>query len=312
MSALLLAFGAPLQAQTVRGQIFMPDGSQPKMQLRFYLTSSDGRVNEYHYTDTLGRFVLERLNGLVEWTITVESDGQTYATTYHNFTPGNQAPVRFFLNRLPSKDTPKEKPPAPVAKQRPHAHVIHEEGMNKVQENKLDEAEKLFKQAIAEDAKFPEPLFALGALYTQLKKLPEAEKAIRQGLALDAKSAYGQLSLGIVLARANRFEEAIAPLRESLILNKDLVSGHLYLGIALAETDSFEEAERHLTESVGVPGTEEALRQMYLGQVYARTGRYERSIASFEAYLLKMPAAKNAADVRALIEKMKQELARPK
>jgi Flp pilus assembly protein TadD len=299
-------------AQTVRGQIFMPDGSPPRFPITFYLTSTDGLVtNEVRFTDSNGRFILERLNGQVEWIITVESDRQTYEKTEYRFLPSTQAPVRFFLKELPRKE-PEKSVIAASPKPRPPALIAYEAAMKKIQEDKLEEAEKLLHEAVAANPELPEAHIALGALRIQQKKLGEAEKHLRRGLELDPKSAFGQMNLGIVMDRTDRFAEAIPPLREAIRLNRDLTSPHLYLGVALVETDQFEEAERELNEAASVTGLEEILRHLYLGQLYARTGRYEKSIPAFETYLQKAPKAPNAAEVRALIDRMKQALASKK
>jgi len=37
-------------------------------------------VNEYCYTDSNGRFILERLINRISYTMTVDTDGQSFAT----------------------------------------------------------------------------------------------------------------------------------------------------------------------------------------------------------------------------------------
>ena len=313
--ALVLVAGCAASAQVnVRGQFYMPGGDTPQNSVRFYITRSDGGLNEYRFSDSNGRFTIERASGRLEHTITVDSDGRSYGNTTYTFTPAQESSVRIYLNRLPAAPTGK---PGTISansgtKAGTNANHALEAGMKAVAEDHPAEAERLFKEAIKEDPKFPEPLIALGGLYMQQKKLAEAEKLIRQGLALDAKSAYGQMSLGIIMTRTDRYQEAIAPLREAIRLNADLNSPHLYLGVALVETEQFEEAERQLNIADNVTGIEETLRYLYLGQLYARTGRYEKSISAFESYLQRSPGAKNAGEVRALIDRMKQELAKPR
>src|SRR5712664_1409614 len=87
----------------VRGQILLPDGDLPSENIRFYLTSDDGRVNEYRYTDSSGRFILERLSNRVSYTITVDSDGSSYGSTRYTFMPAYEQVVRLTLNPLPRK-----------------------------------------------------------------------------------------------------------------------------------------------------------------------------------------------------------------
>jgi tetratricopeptide (TPR) repeat protein len=299
------------QGTTVRGQIFLPGGDMPNHPIRFYLTRNDGALNDYRFTDSNGRFILERLRGDIEHTITIESDGRTFGRTTQTFMPQYEATVRIYLNPLPARPIAKQDTISVNTGYRPsaEAEAAHKEAVQKIQEDKFDEAEKLLLKAVAADAKFPEAKITLGALYVQLRKWPDAEKYLREGLALDPKSAYGQMMLGVTMNRQNRFAEAIAPLREALRLSRDLATAHLHLGVALYETDQFEEAERELMLAESVTGTEAALYHLYLGQLFARTNRYEKAIPEFEKYLQLLPNAKNAPDVRALIQRMKQELA---
>jgi hypothetical protein len=57
-------------------------------------------------------------------------------------------------------------------------------------------------------------------------------------------------------------------------------------------------------------GTEEIPALLYLGKLYARTGNFQQGVSSLELYLRKAPRARNAGEVRILIDRMKSEMAR--
>src|SRR5260370_11812276 len=78
----LTAPGASAQVD-VRGQILFPDGNTPNEVIRFYLTSDDGRVNEYRYSDSNGRFILERLSNRVSYPIPQTTHTPPYRPTRH-------------------------------------------------------------------------------------------------------------------------------------------------------------------------------------------------------------------------------------
>ncbi|MBM3792036.1 MAG: hypothetical protein FJW35_17035 [Acidobacteria bacterium] len=68
-------------------QLFMPDGSPPGREIRFRLETDQGRTEDF-FTDSRGRFLFTRKEGLnanAGYTITVEGDGQSYATTTVTF-----------------------------------------------------------------------------------------------------------------------------------------------------------------------------------------------------------------------------------
>src|SRR5688500_1907149 len=83
IGALLFPILAKAQAPPTV-QFFMPDGSLPTRQLRFNLESQDGRIVDIFFTDTKGKFLLARSQGLRPnsgYRISIESDGLTFAAT---------------------------------------------------------------------------------------------------------------------------------------------------------------------------------------------------------------------------------------
>jgi Flp pilus assembly protein TadD len=310
---LLLLFGSAAAAQfTVRGQILLPGGGIPREPIRFYLNSGDGRItNEIRFTDSNGRFILERLSTLVEYTMRVDGDGSSWGDTTLSFIPGQSSVVRMTLNPPPAKPST---PAATISAAsgytpKPEAAQLHEAAMKDVEKQRYTPAEHNLRKAIAADPRFIEPRIDLGALLIQQKRYAEAETVLRQALEMDAKSVHVLLNLAIALNRLDRCAEAVPFLREALRLQPGLVAGHLQLGIALVETEQFAEAEKELQRVLRSQGEEQIPAQLYLGKLYARRGEFVKGITALETYLQLAPTAGNVAEVRSLIERMKQDLA---
>ena len=312
----LLCFARVARAQqnlvNVYGQMYLHGGGPLSESVRFFLTRDDGQINDYRYTDSNGRFVLERLSPFMGYTIIVDGDGVSFGDTTYPFRPfaGHVARVVVTLNPPPPS---KVKPPvgtvSAASAYRPSHQVarLHEQGLQLVT-SKPEDAERLFREAIEKDPRFFAPRNDLAALLMQERRYPEAEKVLRDALAVDPKSVYGQLNLGITLIRLSRYEEAIAPLRETLRLEPRLIAGHVHLGIALLEADQLEEAETELMREVkGAPG-DQTLCQFHLGKLYARKGDFERSVRAFEAFLALAPSAPQALAVRELMVQLKARL----
>src|SRR6266436_1396963 len=225
----LTAPGASAQVD-VRGQILFPDGNTPNEVIRFYLTSDDGRVNEYRYSDSNGRFILERLSNRVSYTITVDSDGSSYGSTRYTFMPAYEQVVRLTLNPLPRK--PGAPPSATVSaasgyKPVSKAASFYDRGMKEIEKKHYDAAEGLLRQASKADPKYLAPLNDLGVLLMQKKNYAEAEKAFQQALVADPKSVHALLNLGITRIHLAKYEEAADPLREALRLEPGLQAQRL-------------------------------------------------------------------------------------
>jgi tetratricopeptide (TPR) repeat protein len=290
----------------VRGQMILPNGDFPSATIRFYLTSDDGRVNEIRYTDSNGRFILERLSNRISFTISVDSDGARYGDSRYSFTPAYEQVVRMTLRPLSVKvitSTPTVSA-ASGYKPDPKALALYERALKEVQKKHKDAGERLLREAIAADPKYSAPLNDLGVLLMAKRNYQEAEQVLRQALEADPKSLHALLNLGITLNRSGRYADAIAPLREAVRLEPGLVAAHEHLGIALVETDQFTEAARELNGAAKSPHADKNMVQLYLGKLYARTGDFDKSIAAFNTFLENDPESAQASEVRALIARM--------
>jgi tetratricopeptide (TPR) repeat protein len=144
--------------------------------------------------------------------------------------------------------------------------------------------------------------------------LDEAERHLRAALSdkrLDrASSGNTYYLLGLLLNRKQKSEEAVDALQKSAKILPGGSRVHLQLGGAFLQLKRYEEAERELTEAYRISGPELGAAQFLLGEVYFMTGKYESAMRAFEQYLADVPKAPNAAEVRALIDKIKAALSK--
>jgi Flp pilus assembly protein TadD len=301
---------APVAAAQVdvRGQILLPDGNLPSAAMRFYLTSDDGRVNEIRYTDSNGRFVLERLSNRVGYAISVDSDGASYASSRYSFMPAYEQVVRFTLNPFAPRPAVPGFTVSAASGHKPEAKAIalYERAMKEIRKKHHDAGERLLLEAVDADPKYSAPLNDLGVLLMVKKNYQEAERVLKQALETDPKSLHALLNLGITMNHQGKYEDAIAPLREAVRLEPGLVAAHLHLGIALVETDQFAQADIELDRVAKSPHADKSMVHLYRGKLYARTGDFDKSIAVFNAYLEDAPQSAQASEVRALIARMQE------
>jgi tetratricopeptide (TPR) repeat protein len=290
----------------VRGQILLPDGNVPTSQIRLYFTRGDGSINDIRYTDSNGRFILERLNPQIGCSISVDSDEKTYGNSRYSFVPGYEQVVRFTLSPLPAKATASRPTVSAASAYKPDSKAanLYEQAMKEIKKKHRDEGERLLRDAIAVDPKYPEPLNDLGVVLMVKKKYSEAEKVLQQALEADPKYMHALLNLGITRNHLGKYEGAVEPLREATRLEPRVVAAHLHLGIALVETDQFEEGEKELDRAAKSPHADKGIVQLYRGKLYARTGDFDKSITAFNAYLDTSPESAQADEVRAIIARI--------
>jgi protein O-GlcNAc transferase len=114
--------------------------------------------------------------------------------------------------------------------------------MQHQQANRLEEAEKLYRQILAQHPNSADALHLLGVLSAQLGRHQEGVKLIRQAIANRPTVAGYHSNLGHALFASKHFEEAADAYREAAKLNPKDADIQKDLGISLKELGRFEEA----------------------------------------------------------------------
>ena len=270
-------------------QFFMPDGSLPARQLRFSLESQDGRIVDIFFTDTKGKFLLARSQGLrpnAGYRISIESDGRTFAATtisFYHYGDGVYF-VPIFLKAL----APEAVKPAglvdlaeldsSVPKEALDAYNL---GMRAFNEGRSDEAIKEIGRALKIYPKYFRALNDSGVILLKLNKLNEAAEAFERASKLAPRVYYPRLNLGIIKTRQAKYKDAVALLEQLHRENPTLVEIRVPLADALMAEGQLKQAEPHLRAAAadnrldrGPSGQAHYL----LGLLLNRTERFEEAV----------------------------------
>jgi tetratricopeptide (TPR) repeat protein len=223
-----------------------------------------------------------------------------------------------------------------------YMRALNDLGVLYMQTHRLEDAATTFRQAIKinqsfvyprlnlgivlnRQGKYSEALELLAKLYAESSlltaRLPYAEALAETGRLSEAETLFrliyedvnvanstraeAHFRFGAALNKQNRFAEAARQFEEAIKLQQDMVMAHLQFGGALIQLKRLPEAERELLKAYELGGASAGGAQLLLGAVYNSQGKYEMAIRSFEQYLLDVPNAPNAAQVRDAIEKIK-------
>jgi len=313
----LLAARSTFAQERARGQIFLPNGQPIAAVTRFLLTSEDPRrIPEHHFTDSRGFFYLQGLASGQWYAITVETDGERYATTVERFMAGPMS--RYVQIHLRALDEPKPLPSAPTAsahqlahQPRQEAQKLYKQALRAIEKQQPEQAKENLRHAIALDPAYVNAYNELAVLLLSEKNYAEAEALLRRGLENDPEAPYPLLNLGITLNYLGRYSDALEPLQKTLKLRPQWLATHAYLGIALLETGQVSEAETHLRRATRADAREQALAYLYLGKLYAEKGDVKKATEAWKSYLEKDPNSPNAARVRQLLQQLRQLPATP-
>jgi Flp pilus assembly protein TadD len=217
-----------------------------------------------------------------------------------------------------------------------YLRALNDLGVLYLQLNRLPEAAELFAQAVKFDESFNLARLNLGVVLHRQGRNKEAVQILAplyekdrsmKGVALsyaDALLGVAELAkaeqvlrestddsvdlhfkLGVILNRQDRFDEAAVELKKAVTINETAANAHLLLGATLLQLNRPEEAEKSLLRSYEIAGPGAGTAQMFLGQLYLIQQKPAAALKAFEQYLKDIPAAPNAAQIKAEIEKLR-------
>jgi len=221
-----------------------------------------------------------------------------------------------------------------------YLRALNDLGVLYLQLNRLPEAAELFAQAVKFDETFnlarlnlgvvlhrqgrnKEAVQTLAPLYEKdrsmkgvalsyadallgVAELAKAEQVLRGALSESTNDSVDlHFKLGVILNRQDRFDEAAEELKKAVTINDTAANAHLLLGATLLQLNRPDEAEKSLLRSYEIAGPGAGNAQMFLGQLYLIQQKPAAALKAFEQYLKDIPAAPNAAQIKAEIEKLK-------
>lgn len=226
----------------------------------------------------------------------------------------------------------------------PHyLRALNDLGVLYLQLNRLPEAAELFAHAVKLDETFhlarlnlgvvlhrqgknKEAVQALAPLYEKdrslkgvaltyadallgVPELAKAEQVLREALKDSTNDTVDlHFKLGVILNRQDRFEEAAVELKKAVTINDTAANAHLLLGATLLQLNRSDEAEKSLLRAYEISGPGAGSAQMFLGQLYLLQQKPAAALKAFEQYLKDIPAAPNAAQIKAEIENLRGAL----
>ncbi|MGD0767293.1 MAG: tetratricopeptide repeat protein [Tepidisphaeraceae bacterium] len=175
-----------------------------------------------------------------------------------------------------------------LAQQPNHADALHLLGVLAAQGGRLDAAVELIRRAIRLQPEFAEAHFNLGIALKDMGRVDEAIGSFQQAIRLkpDYAEAYG--NLGMVLKDNGRLDEAIAVYRQAIRLKPDYAEVHGKLGLALRDSGQLDEAVASYRRAIRLkPDLTEA--HCNLGNALKETGQLDEAIGSYRQALRLKP-----------------------
>ena len=249
-----LAFGS-LQFAVAQApssvQVFLPNGGgPPSRSLRLTLVRDDGYVDVV-FTDSNGKFKIRtpRTGTAAYYTVTVETDNQTFATTTTTFKvePNNPNETIIFLRPLTTDkravidviDATNFEGSVPAK-----ARAAYKHGMDFLNEGKMESAITSLQEAINLYPQYVRAMNDLGVIFLKLNRLEEAGDWFRRATEISKRFFHPRMNLGIVLNRQGKFREALEVLEPLYHENPRMLEIRLAYGRALEGAGELGTAEK--------------------------------------------------------------------
>jgi tetratricopeptide (TPR) repeat protein len=275
-----------VMAQGIRGQIYLPNGAALRRSVRYTINTDDGKRNEILFTDSSGRIGINQ-GVSVPYSITVESDGETFDTTTAYFDP---AYSRNYITIYLRPFTPKTIPPPGLvsvnnADQQvaPKAKENYESALKLIQAQQYEPALELLKKAIALQPDYFHAYNDLGVVYLKLNQLNPAADALRHAMKINPRIYLPQLNLAMVFNRQGKYREAADLLNkldsskadQALKINAPLVE-------ALIGAQLWAQAEEALKKGLDLQGTDIVDLKIKLGMVLLKQNKNDAAIKALQ------------------------------
>jgi Flp pilus assembly protein TadD len=229
----------------------------------------------------------------IPYTITVESDGESYDKTVASFDP-TSAGNYIIINLRSLKPELVSSPgivraSGPGRDVSPKARKAYDEATTLLQTAKYDQALQLLRLAVSLQPDFIQARNDLGALYLKLNQVEEAENTLREAIRLDDKWYLPRLNLGLVLNRQKKYKEAAELLTALQDTNPDQIEIQTPLIEALIEAHEWPRAEEELRRALLRKEADTVDLEIKLGMVNMRQGKFPAAVAAFREAISSEP-----------------------
>jgi Tfp pilus assembly protein PilF len=320
-AVLMLAATASAQNSMIRGKVRSSSGTTVNNAI-VELRMGGGAILSQTVTRNDGDFAFTNLQP-AEYEILVNLAGYEPTVQLVRFNQtermGFQEILRVEVTIKPKADAALNTPGTSFAQDVPRAaRAAYEKALMKLREGKSDEAVSLLREATGLFNDYFDAHLALGGELLRVGKYEEALEALERARQINDRQAAVYYMFGLVMVKQQKFNVAEYAFREATRLDGASVASHFYRGMVLIElaartsdaaerTNSLAEAEKELQSAWELSDKRLTVVYVQRARIHERRGDKEAAARELESYLRADPNAKNAAEIRAVIAKLRGE-----
>jgi len=186
----------------------------------------------------------------------------------------------------------------------PKAKEALDKGLQALNDNKLDDAEKFLDEAAKLAPNHPDVLFVQGVLYLRRGNWAKAQSTLETGVQIDPNNAHMLGALGMAFVDQGKYEQAVAPLEHSLQVDPASWETHWTLAKAYYHRENYDGALKESKEALnGSHGTVPEI-ELLVAQSQTAVGQYEECATTLRNYLKNHPKEPGAATAKRWLDRL--------
>ncbi len=304
---------------TVFGRVYLPDG-QPAVRAKVKIEVINGFWREV-WSDDQGNYEFRGvIAGRYRLSATNPEDSEQFSEPAESDSTrsyANRLQVNLYL-RFPVKHAAETVPPgvisvAEAAQNIPKAaRKAYDDGVKLQKANQSEKALLQFDQAINQYPEYFQALTERGNLRMSQNQLTEATADFERALKVNAKYVPALRGLGYCQIQQKKFVEAVANLERAYALAPNVSLTLLLLGYGNLSLNQHEPAKQCLLEALRLDEAGAARAHVYLGEIYAKEGKFKEAADEIQRYLKLKPRGPDAAQLKGLEAQWRERSKQPK
>ncbi len=183
----------------------------------------------------------------------------------------------------------------------------YEKAAKELKNGKSDLAITAFKKAVELFPDYYDALEALGIEYVKIGRYDDAIPLLTRAVQVNKRSPRCMYGLGVAHLKLNLLPEAVEWLEKSSQLGPNNSNTQMMLGLAYGTGGTLDKSEAALKKALQLGGLAAAEAHFYLAGLYNKLAKYGDARQELEAYLKDAKNLKDPAQIRAMIENLKQK-----
>lgn len=268
------------------------------------------------FVDTTGRFTVKNVR-TGKYTFRIETTGTPYEELQTSWVELSSLrkmggasevyPMDFTLKFKTGAAPPGATTPVFAQDVPKSAAKEYEKATKELKNGKSEQAVVAFKKALELFPDYFDALEAIGIEYVKIGSYDEAIPLLLRATQINKRSPRAMYGLGVVYLKLHQLPEAVEWLEKSAQIEPSSANTQMMLGLAYGTGGAFDKAEAALKKALQLGGTAAAEAHFYLAGLYNKLEKFGAACQELEAYLKDAKNLKDPAQIKAMIENIRQK-----